>query len=177
MLAILACGACFLPPLPQPRPKAPPYLAGIRTIAIEVEDQSANEPFDSEPMSIAVAANFNQLWKDYHIHAEAWRAGNTADAALHITVIRKSSRLDRVSDDRQLWVFDLTASFAFTGSDGRLLRPSYERDLSIVHWIPIASSPPSLNLHDVFNGTAYNLATSGGGVFFPNPLPPPQEHP
>lgn len=167
VLAIIGIGACFLPP-PHIPARLPAYLVGVRTLAIQVEDKSENEPFDAAAMSNETTASFNGLWKEYSIHARPWSSGMSADATLQIVVLHKSMLRDGLVDGKQAWNFQITAHYALTARDGSALGVSTERVIRFTRWFPAASLAPSWNLRDVFNDSAYNLAMFGGEFMFPD---------
>src|SRR5215469_13356942 len=94
-IAILALGACLLPPpRPHRRPPAPalpPYLARIHYIAIQVEDRSASSPIDLAPLNHAVGDEMNNLWKESSIHFLGPPPGPAPDATLKILIRQKSA--------------------------------------------------------------------------------------
>ena len=176
VLGILACGACFLPPLPQPKRKLPPYLAGVHTVAIQVEDLSTSDPFDSGAMSTATAASFNRLWTDFPVHAEPLHSVNTADATLHIAILYKykSASLSRGPDGGEVWDFQIAANFTLMARDGRLLWQQFGKTRNFARWFQAAPTPSLWNSREVVNGATYNLAlTAGEGMFYPPSAPQP----
>ncbi len=178
VLAILACGACFLPPSPQPPPKIPPYLNGTRTLAMKVEDMSSADHFDPGTINAATADNFNRFWKDSQLRAEPWNSTSTADVVLHITVLSKSSSPGQRFKDKQFWIWTITADYTITAQDdGRLLWQLSQQKISFPFKLNAASAFPSWNSNEVINAAAYNLAIRSGNAILLNSSRPSRESP
>jgi hypothetical protein len=177
VMVILACGACFLPPIPPPRPRVPPHLAGVTILAIQVEDGSGSDPFQEESMSRETATQFNRLWQEYPVHAIPWKPGITCDEVLRITVLSKSILPSQTSGGRQPLELEIVADFSIIAPSGVLLWQQPAKKVRFTHWFQAAPPAPIWKLHEAINGAAYNLAMSGGDVFFSRSLPQPQEHP
>ena len=120
VLAILACGACLLPPLPEQKESLPPPLASVHKIVINVEDRTTVDAFDPVMMSKATASSFNQMWMDYRVRAETNNAGQPGDAVLRITVLNKAASCVPKGNG-QYCSIELVASYALTAVDGRVL--------------------------------------------------------
>jgi hypothetical protein len=175
---ILAIGACFLPPARIPAPPLPPYLASVRTIAIQVEDASSNSLLNSDAMEVATASTFNRLWSEFPLRAEPRSASAPTDATLRIVLIGKSASLDRASGDRQLWAFQISTESTLIARDGRILWHQSDRKIHLVRWFNSAATPPSWNARELVHDIAYDLAmTSGDSMLFAHSLPHSQEQP
>lgn len=177
VLTILACGACFLPPIPPPRPRVPPPLTGVTVLAIQVEDGSGSEPFQDEPIIRQTATQFNRLWQEYPVHAIPWKPGITCDEILRITVLNKSIVPGQTSGGKQSLELEIVADFSIIAPSGVLLWQQPAKKVRFTQWFQPAPPAPSWKLREALNGTAYNLAKSGGDVFFSRSPQQPQEHP
>lgn len=91
---ILACGACFLPPLPQRPPPPPPRfpfrLEGVRKIGVQVVRGSESVHLDPVDLGteIARAINFNS--QRTVATALAGTEVNKADAVLRVTILSEA---------------------------------------------------------------------------------------
>jgi hypothetical protein len=165
VLGILACGACFLPPLPRQHAALPPNLASVHLIAIHVEDATAGNLFDPLVMSNATASKFNQLWNDFPVRAEAFNAGEPGDAALRITVLRKTASCNPEDNGNQFCSFELTATFILTAADGRILQSSQQKSSKFGIRYKGNSLPEHLNVSPFMQQASYSLAMTAGDVF------------
>jgi hypothetical protein len=90
VLGILACGACFLPPLPQHKPVPPPIhngLDGVQSIRVEVANASPSRHLDSADLARKIAGAINeQSWK-MKVSAHVGKEAEDEDAVLSITVL------------------------------------------------------------------------------------------
>jgi hypothetical protein len=172
-VGILACGACFLPPLPQHNPPPPlsPALASVHSIAIQVENGTADNFFDPLMMSKATAANFNRLWKEYRVRAEAFNAGEPNDAVLRIIVVRKTTSCTPENKGIQFCSFEVIASFTFTAADGRVLQSKPEEHSKFGFWIKGNSLPETWNSNRFRQDAAYALAMTAGDSLFASARP------
>jgi len=166
LVGILACGACFLPPLPQQRASLPPALASVHMIAIRVEDGTASNLFDPLIMSNATAGNFNQLWKEFPVKAEASNAGGPSDAVLRITVLRKTTSCNPEGNGKQFCSFEMVASFTLTIADGRALQSWPQKSSKFGVWYKGNSLPDNLNANPFRHDASYSLATTAGEMLF-----------
>jgi hypothetical protein len=92
VVGILACGACFLPDLPQRQPPPPPLsgvLDGIHDIRVEVKNASSSQHLDSADLARKIAESINeQSWR-LKINAHDGKQAGGEDAVLAITVWRE----------------------------------------------------------------------------------------
>jgi hypothetical protein len=122
---ILACGACFLPPLPVHGPPPPPLrldLQGIHRIRVEVTDASATHHLDAPQLASWIASQ---------ITAQARRAGVTGfaagqtsdeDAVLTVSILSESANLQSsvsTSDGKQNREIEVSLAAALTRRDGQ----------------------------------------------------------
>src|ERR1035438_9069294 len=83
---ILACGACFLPPLPEHH-RPPPLparlaLAGIQSIRVSVTNTSESHHLDPSDLALAVTKSINELTNETGVSAYDQRYAG--DAVLEI---------------------------------------------------------------------------------------------
>ncbi|MFY9852609.1 MAG: hypothetical protein WAK26_01875 [Terracidiphilus sp.] len=90
VVGILACGACFLPPLPQYKPVPPPIrngLDGVQNIRVEVANASPSHHLDSADLARKIADAINeQSWKT-RVSADVGKEAGGEDAVLSIAVL------------------------------------------------------------------------------------------
>jgi hypothetical protein len=93
VVGILACGACFLPPLPQHKPAPPPIrngLDGVQNIRVEVVNASSSRHLVPAVLAQKIVETINeQSWKtkvDAHVGLEP----RSEDATLVITVLSET---------------------------------------------------------------------------------------
>lgn len=168
VVGILACGACFLPPLPQHKPVPPPMppaLASMHLIDIHVEDGTAGDLFDPLILSKATADDFNRVWKDFPVRAEAFNSGRHSDAALRITVLRKTASCKPGNNSKQFCSFEMIASFTLTAADGRILQNRPQESWKFGFWQQGNSLPQNLNANPFREEAAYALAMTTGTMF------------
>jgi hypothetical protein len=161
-VGILACGACFLPPLPERKTPLPPALASVHNIAIHVEDGTAGNLFDPLIMSNATAGNFNRLWNEFAVRAEGFSTGKPSDAALRITVLRKTASCIPGDKGRQFCSIEMIASFNVTAADGRILQSNLEERSKFGLWVTGNSLPETWNSNPFRQEAAYALARTAG---------------
>lgn len=134
-VGILACGACFLPPLPERQPPPPPVrldMQGIRKIRVEVSNNSESHHLDPNALG---------SWIEIRISAQARAAGvkafskkdpasTDADAVLRVTVLSETAapergtaepeRPDSTGIDEQ-WNFQVNLSAVLAKKDGQVV--------------------------------------------------------
>ena len=128
-------------------------------------------------MSRETSTQFNRLWSEYPIHAIPWKPGITCDEVLRITILSKSILPGQASGGRQPLELEIAADFSIISPTGVLLWKRPTKKVRFTQWFQAAPPAPSWKLREVLKGTAYNLAMSGGDVFFSRSLPQSQEHP
>ena len=163
---ILACGACFLPPLPQRKAPLPPTLASIHLIAIDVEDGTSRTLFDPRIMSNATASKFNQLWTDFPVRAEAFNETAPRDAVLKITVLRKTASCNPEGSNKQLCSFELIVSFTLIAGDGKMLQSAPQKSSGFRVVYKRDSLPENLDENPFRQAASYSLAMTAGEVLF-----------
>jgi len=166
VLAILACGACFMPPLPQHHAALPPGLSSVHSIAIDVEDGTANHLFDPIMMSKAAAGNFNNLWSEFPVRAEAFNGAGASDADLRITVLSKTASCNPEGNGKQFCSFEMVASFTVRAADGTTLQSSPRKSSKFGVWFKGDSLPDNLNASPFQQQASYSLAMTAGEMLF-----------
>ena len=120
-LGILACGACFVPPQrpyhPPPAPPPPASLRGIRTIAVQVSNDSESRHLPAAELAAMVARNIGLLGSEPHITATTDGAADP-DARLGIEIRRETATPQPVDLN---WAIVIEASSTLTARDGRVL--------------------------------------------------------
>lgn len=165
---ILACGACFLPPLPQKKAPLPPALAFVHRISVQVEDGTTGNLFDPLIMSNATAGNFNELWRDFPVRADAVNDGGASDAALKITVHRKTVSCKAENKSKLFCSYEMTISVTSTAADGTILKSSQQESSKFGLWYHGDSLKENLNANPFRQQASYALAmTAGDLLFFP----------
>jgi hypothetical protein len=163
---ILACGACFLPPLPHKKAPLPPALASVHRITIQVEDGTTGNLFDPLIMSNATASNFNELWRDFPVRADAVNAGESSDAALRITVHRKTVSCKAESKDNLFCSYEMIISVTLTAADGTILKSRQQESSKFGLWYHGDSLKENLNANPFRQQASYSLATTAGEILF-----------
>lgn len=123
---ILACGACFLPPLPEPKPKAPPILLdlhGIARIRVDVTNQSAQRHLDPLVLAKSVASEINLQGKRAHVTAFANDGLGDEDGVLKLIVLSESATLEQQLADGNSaeWRFEVISSAVLTTKSGQVV--------------------------------------------------------
>ncbi|MGA9070132.1 MAG: hypothetical protein WB424_07750 [Terracidiphilus sp.] len=96
VMGILACGACFMGPLPERTPPpAPPTIHGtfdgIQKIRVEVENTSPSHHLDSDALARKIADTINeQSWK-LKINAHVGKQAEGEDAVLVVTILSETA--------------------------------------------------------------------------------------
>jgi hypothetical protein len=161
---ILACGACFLPPPHEPPPPLPPALAAVHTIAIRVEDVTAENRLDPVSMSEATARNFNRLWADFRIRAKPFSAESKSDAVLRITVRRKTESCSP-SSGKLFCSYEMVGSFTVTNAGGGVLQNTAEQKSRFGTWEDAGAAHHDWNSNSTRQSASYALAITAGYFF------------
>jgi RNase P/RNase MRP subunit p29 len=164
VVGILACGACFLPPLPQKKAPLPPALSSVHKIAVQVEDGTAGNLFDSVIMSSATASNFNRILMDYQVRAEAYNTVGHGDAVLRITMLNKTASCVPKGDGEYCSI-ELIASYTLTAVDGRVLLSRPQESSKNGIWQQGNSLPENLKASTFERLASESLAATAGRLF------------
>lgn len=92
-VGILACGACFLPPLPEHRPPPPPLrlnLDGIQSVRVEAMNISETHHLDPVDLAQGVAHAINEKTWKAGLNAYTGKEAGDADAVLRITILNET---------------------------------------------------------------------------------------
>jgi len=123
----LACGACFLPPLPQRKPPPPPpihtELQGIHQIRVVVTNASSAHHLDAAQVSQWVADQITaQAPGTATTGFSAQQAGNE-DAVLEVTILSESATPAEATtpEGKQRWELRLNLTAVLTRNDGRVV--------------------------------------------------------
>ena len=123
VVGILACGACFLPPLPQHRPAPPPIgngLDGVQNIRVEVANSSPSHHLNSADLARKIADAINeQSWK-MKVSAHVGKEAGVEDAVLAITVSSETVVSALAAESRRM-TFLIKDSATLTRLDGSLV--------------------------------------------------------
>jgi len=91
---ILATGACFLPPLPDRKPPAPPIaldLLGVKTIGVSVVDKSSGQHISSSGVASAIELRLATDGRRANLSAFPAEDGKEHDALLEVTILSVSA--------------------------------------------------------------------------------------
>lgn len=128
--AILASGACFLPP-PRSRPPTPPMidLDGSRSICVVAGNLTTTMHIDPAQLSQSVADRINQREQGTGIAARACTGSLTNDTVLRIAIVDESARSEPSSSTRASeWTLSVAIDATLSAANGAVLR-------SVNHWV------------------------------------------
>jgi hypothetical protein len=117
---ILACGACFLPTLPDRQPPPPPArlaLAGIQSIWVSVTNTSESHRLDPRDLAQAVIKSINE--QSHETGVSAYEQRDAADAVLEVTVVSETEK--PLPSNNKGVVFEITISATLTRKEGDLM--------------------------------------------------------
>jgi hypothetical protein len=128
VVGILACGACFLPPIGNtPRDPPPPplrdELRGIKTIDLFVDDNSDSHLVVPAQVAGRIGGKMDWLEDRTHINCAFRATPRPRDAVLRITLLKESAtqRAPESSQTGPGWLLELTINATLTGPDGQIL--------------------------------------------------------
>jgi hypothetical protein len=150
-LGILACGACFLPPLPERRPTAPPLpvyarwrqIHSVRVVAMDVSD---SHHLYGDDLAMKVANRINWTAGANGIRAFASHQPANEDAVMEFKVEKESATPWTVqsTQKQRTWSFSIGVSVSLTDRNGLvrwrdaepaiLFRAGFPPDSSIDIW-------------------------------------------
>ena len=137
---ILACGACFMPPLPHRAPVPPPLRAemqGIETIRVEGTNVSAQRNIDPSELTNAVANSINWRSGQTGIRASVQNGAVEENAVLKIVILSERATPGMLLEKgRQLWSFQLKTSSTLTGKDGHVIWADTDGGLELTRHCP-----------------------------------------
>jgi hypothetical protein len=122
-VGILACGACFLPPLPPPKPKPGIYLHSIRSIGVSVRNETESHHVNPSLLQQAAVMHINLLTNGIQVNAVGQGPVASDDAVLEVAIVN-----ERVSEFppshpggcREL-EFQISVYATLTRKDGRVM--------------------------------------------------------
>jgi hypothetical protein len=117
---ILACGACFLPPLPEHQPPPlPPRLSlqGIQSIQVSVTNASESHHLNPTDLAQSVIQSINEQATETGVSAYDQRYAR--DAVLEIIVLSESATPSTTSDKKVSFMIGITATL--TRQDGAVI--------------------------------------------------------
>jgi len=126
---ILACGACFLPPLPEHHPPPPPpplqiELQDIHDIRVHVTSVAEAHHLDPQELAEAVAKAINvQSWRT-RLNAHADKETGDGDAVLEIAIVDEIATPGAAATNGAPgndWLFHVKTSSTLTRKDGSVL--------------------------------------------------------
>lgn len=172
VLGILACGACFLPPIhngpPAPPPPPPlPQLQGIRTVRVIVTDNSIPAHIDTQVMASAVAKYINLLNNSDAIAAHA--GGDSADADLTIAIANENASIKQVEplDGSESWLFEFTFSESLKEANGMILKQRTNIPVRVFYTLPAKHSDDVWNVPNARDQYGLDLSFKATrGLFF-----------
>lgn len=122
VVGILACGACFLPPLPEHKPAPPPIrngLDGVQSIRVEVVNASPSHHLVPAALAQRVVTAINsQPWQT-NVNAHVGKDAESEDAVLAITVLSETSEAKPAKTGSTTFLIDDSATL--TRLDGSLV--------------------------------------------------------
>lgn len=145
VIALLACGACFLPP--PPRPQIHPR--GIRSVLVNVADITAQPLVDKDAFGRSIAEAINRQTQG---HGPRARFGTEQspnaepDAVLQVYIVSETAASQPVSPVASDWSLTLTMNATLTAANGVSLDQLPDRQL---HWSGrLSVSTPDLAWRD-----------------------------
>jgi hypothetical protein len=146
VLGILACGACFLPPIGQKQPTAPPInpkLTGIHKIRVEVAETVDPGHLDIIELARSTASDISAEASGRGI--KALTSEGRVDATLSIVITDESAFQTRMNDINGAvnWRYDVIWDATLTTSDGNIRWQEKNRRVRFSHWF---SQPPGENV-------------------------------
>jgi hypothetical protein len=123
---ILACGACFLPPMPERKPPPPPVrldLQGIRRIRVDVKNQSP--PNHLVPLQLAARVASEIIFQGRRLNVTAYpdSVSDDEDGVLQVIVLSETGTPGKkLSNWNGIeWSFDIGISAVLTKKNGQVV--------------------------------------------------------
>jgi hypothetical protein len=138
-------------------------LAAVHTIAIRVEDITAENRLDPVQMSETTARNFNRLWTDFRIRAKPFSAESKSDAVLRITVRSKTESCSP-SSGKLFCSYEMMSSFTVTTAGGGVLQNTTEQKSRFGIW-DAGAAHHDWNSNSTRQSASYALAMTAGYFF------------
>ena len=120
---ILACGACFLPPLPERVPTPPPVqldLQGVHRIHVAVENASATHHLDGDKLASWIAVRAQTQARGRGLTAFSGPRAPDQDGELKVTVLTESANPGQKGYKKGTvgWTFEVSVSAELRNSAG-----------------------------------------------------------
>lgn len=127
VLGILACGACFLPPI-KTTPTYPPAplreeLHGIKAIRVVVDDASATHFVDASQVAACVTQNLDGRAGRTHIRSDNRETPRAGNALLRITIKNVTTTENQYAQQgaAKRWSLGVTIDATLSDADGKTL--------------------------------------------------------
>ena len=122
-VGILACGACFLPPLPEHLPAPPPVqleLQGVHRIHVVVENASPAHHLDSDKLASWIAVRAKSLGRSKKVTAFGGPSAPDQDGELKVTVLSETATpaQNAKKDGSAEWTFQVNVSAELRNTAG-----------------------------------------------------------
>jgi hypothetical protein len=122
---ILATGACFLPPLPDRKPPAPPIaldLQGVKSIGVQVVDKSAVQRVSSSALAGAIALRLATEGRRADLAVFRGETLKEHDALLEVTILNVSAvPVANSSGSGMVWDLDASVSAVLARNGGKVI--------------------------------------------------------
>jgi hypothetical protein len=122
-VGILACGACFLPPLPEHVPAPPPVqleLQGVHRIHVVVENASPAHHLDADKLASWIAVRAKSLGRSKKVTAFGGPSAPDQDGELKVTVLSETATpaQNAKKDGPAEWTFQVNVSAELRNTAG-----------------------------------------------------------
>lgn len=114
-MAILACGACFLPPPRTAPPPLAPDLRASRRLCVQVANLSPSQHIDSRRLEAMFVMNINKTLDGMRLKAQKDVPPQQGDAVLHVSILEESAA---AASGQSSFTFSITFNASLTASDG-----------------------------------------------------------
>jgi hypothetical protein len=171
VVGILACGACFLPPIhtgpPTPLPPPPIHLPeDIHTVRVVVTDNSVPAHIDTQALANSVAAYINLI--DRGQGASAHADDEPGDSELEIKIANGDASLENVlPDGTESWTFHFTFAVVLVRSNGRIVSQKPNMQVEFQLMLPPKHPADIWSIGDVRQACAahFELDATKGIIF------------
>jgi hypothetical protein len=120
---ILACGACFLPPLPEHVPPPPSVqldLQGVHRIHVDAENASATHHLNADKLASWIAVKTGSEGRRLKLTAFSGPESTDEDGELKVTVVSESANPGQNAKKNGMveWTFDVNVSAELRNKGG-----------------------------------------------------------
>jgi hypothetical protein len=126
ILAILSCGACFLPVMIDRRVQAPPpqlhiNVRGIHRVSVQVSNSSSTHHLESSELARCVTGEINHRSQNTHVKVALPDDPKPVDATLHVHVLEESLEpsATQTAGALETWNFKFLVEATLKTRDGR----------------------------------------------------------